>query len=145
MGGLGSSVGGGSGSSGSSKSSTPAITQNASTATAAQPVTVANVPRLSGGGLVTHQTLAIVGDSPSGGDQREAVIPLNDAAAMRDIMHAFAGSGAGGVGDTIHNYHIQGMISTSDLTKLSRAITRGSNTGRLRVTVADSSRVTRRG
>ncbi len=124
-------------------SSTPAITPNASTASAPQTVTVTNVPRLYSGAIVTQPTLAIVGDSASGGRKTEGVFDLEDPRAMQEMMRAFGG-GSGG-GDTHHNYYIKGMVSTTDLTKLTRMITRSANTGRVRMTVSNSARVTKRG
>jgi hypothetical protein len=139
-------AGGGSGSSsGGSSGSSAGPATGAASLFGSQSQTVVNVPKLSGGGLVTHQTLAIVGDSPGGGDAKEAVIPLNDASAMRQIMQAFAGASSSGGGGVNHNYYIQGMVSTTDLVKLTRMITRGAKTGRSNVTVTNSHRNTKTG
>lgn len=95
--------------------------------------------------MVTHQTLAIVGDAPGGGSQREAVIPLDDSGVMRQIAQAFAkASGEGSGGGIVNNFRIGGMISTTDLTRVARMITRGAQTGRLRMSVSNSNRVTRK-
>src|SRR4029077_15869193 len=125
---------------------TATVAPNASTTPAQQPTTtVTNVPVLYGGGLITQKTLAIVGVAPGGGNQKEAVIPLGDAEAMRQIVQAFAkASGEGSGSGIVNNFRIGGMISTTDLTKVARMITRGAQTGRLRMSVSNSNRVTRK-
>jgi hypothetical protein len=133
----GSSAGSGSAASATSTTSTAA----AGTTATANPIGGANVARLFSGAIVTQPTYAIVGDRQGGGSQTEGVFPLGDPRARQALVDAF---GLGGGGGTIHNWNVQGMISTTDLVKLSRTITRGTQTGRLRVSVSNSGRVTRR-
>lgn len=59
-----------------------------------QPQTV-NVPRFAAGGLVSRQTLAIIGDSRSGGNSEEAVLPLRDREVMRQVAGAIVDEMAG--------------------------------------------------
>jgi len=137
----GSGGGGGSGSGGGKAS----ITQNASTQAGAQPTPSINVAKLGSGGLVTHQTLALLGDDEGGGgDQEELVLPLGSSRAQQAIDRLFGGRG-GGPGETHNHYYINGLqFTTNDMTTLSRRLTRASQTGRVRVSVANASRVTRK-
>jgi hypothetical protein len=97
-----------------------------------------NVPHLGAGGLVTAPMLAMIGE----GRGREAVIPLDDPRAMQAVQRMFGGSGGG----TQNHYYLDGFrFSASDMSKLTRQLTRAAQTGRARVTVATASRVTRRG
>jgi hypothetical protein len=133
---------GGSGSTGGSKQQAT-IQQNASTQAATQPTASANVPRLFSGAIVTQPTMAMIGDGPNGGSRPEGVFPLDDPRAAQAINRLFGGEGTGG---GIHNhFYVRGMLSTQDLAKTARIITRGAQTGRLRVSVANSGRVTKRG
>jgi hypothetical protein len=72
----------------SSNSTTPASPASPAQTPQQQPVQTTNTVRLAGGGLVDKITPAIIGDSPSGGDASEAVIPLEDNRAMRRISTA---------------------------------------------------------
>jgi hypothetical protein len=128
-------------SSGSSASTTATVTPSTSTTAAGPGPTSPNVPRLFSGAIVTQPTLAMIGDRQDGGSQAEGVFPLGDPRAKQALMDAF---GISGGGITNHNYNIQGMISTTDLAKFSRMVTRGAQTGRIRMTVTNSNRVTRR-
>jgi hypothetical protein len=135
-------IGGGAASSSSSTASTTGtVTPSTSTAAAGVGPATVNVPKLFSGAIVTQPTLAMVGDREGGGSRAEGVFPLGDPRAKQALMDAF---GISGGGDTIHNYNIQGMISTTDLTRLTRVISRGANTGRVRISVTNSNRVTRR-
>lgn len=138
----GSGSGGGSGSASTSSSASTAST--ASGQPAQQPTAVANVPKLFSGAIVTRPTLAMIGDRQGGGSQTEGVFPLDDPRGRKALMDAFGMSGGGSGGDINHNYFINGMVSTSDLTKLTRVISRSANTGRVRVSVSNASRVTRK-
>ena len=127
-------------SSGSSASTTATVTPSASTVAAGPGPSSPNVPRLFSGAIVTQPTMAMIGDRQDGGSQAEGVFPLGDPRARQALLDAF---GVGG-GATNHNYYINGMISTTDLTRLTRVISRGANTGRVRMSVTNSNRVTRR-
>jgi hypothetical protein len=106
------------------------------------PTASANIPRLFSGAIVTQPTMAMVGDSASGGRQTEGVFPLNDPRAAQAIRRLFGGESEGGI---VNNFYIRGMLSTQDLAKTARVITRGAQTGRLRVSVSQSGRVIKKG
>jgi hypothetical protein len=126
-----------------SGSSNTGITQNASTQAGGPTTSTVNIPKLGGGGLITQQTLAIVGDAPGGGSRREAVIPLDDAEATRQIVQAFGGSSRGGGGDTYHIYLPKGF-AIGTVQQLGRTITRASSTGRANISVRNAFRNTPR-
>lgn len=108
---------------------------NAATQTQAQPVAVVNVQRFAAGGLVSQPTLAIIGDSKSGGKATEAVIPLDDPKAMERM---------GGLGGTAIHVHVKGLISPDNLHKVIKDINRRVNKGQSHLKASDSQRVTRR-
>ena len=55
---------------------------------ASSPEPVVNTTHFAAGGLVSQPTLAIVGDSTSGGSADEAILPLSDRQAMNRIADA---------------------------------------------------------
>ena len=121
--------------------STATVTPSTSTAAAGVGPATVNVPKLFSGAIVTQPTLAMIGDREGGGSRAEGVFPLGDPRAKQALMDAF---GINGGTATNHNYYINGMISTTDLTRLTRVISRGANTGRVRMSVTNSNRITRR-
>ena len=129
----GSSSGGG-----SSSGNQPTIQQNASTKTTGNPTSSVNVAKLAGGGLIEHQMLAIVGDAPGGGNSPEAIIPLNDHAALAGIASAIAGhmKMAGGGEMRIH--------LESDIPMLVRKVSQKVGRGQARLLSSNSIRVTKR-
>lgn len=80
--------GGGSSSSASTGTQGPAAGSTAASA-APQPVQVQNIQHFASGGFVSKRQLAVVGDSETGGDQAEVIIPLEDESAKRRIAAAF--------------------------------------------------------
>jgi hypothetical protein len=104
------------------------------------PTSGVNVQRLFSGAIVTQPTYAMVGDNAHGGRATEGVFPLDDPRAAQAIRRLFGGDGAG----VVNNFHVRGMLSTQDLAKTARVITRGAQTGRLRVSVSNSGRVIKR-
>lgn len=80
--------GGGSYSAGGGDSGGPAAGSTAASS-APQPVQVQNIPHFSSGGFVDKRQLAVIGDSETGGDQAEVIIPLEDESAKRRIAAAF--------------------------------------------------------
>jgi hypothetical protein len=48
------------------------------------------VPKLATGGIVSNRTMFMAGDSPSGGDAEEAIVPLSDPSALAKISNALA-------------------------------------------------------
>lgn len=136
MGKGGSSAGGRGGSGG--------ITQDASTQAGGVATSTANVPHLAGGAIVTRPTLAVVGDAPGGGSRPEAILPLDHTTLSHlaaGIVGQMKGPGGGGIQN---NFQVKGMISTQDLARFGRVVTRAARTGRVRMAVSDASRVTRR-
>jgi hypothetical protein len=82
------SGGGGGSSSAVTGSEGPAAGSTAASA-APQPVQVQNIQHFAGGGFVSKRQLAVVGDSETGGDQAEVIIPLEDESAKKRIAAAF--------------------------------------------------------
>ena len=143
--GLGSNAGSAksSASSGGTTVNNTSVSQNASTQTGGQPTAVINVPHLGGGAIATKPTLVMIGDGDNGGSQTEGVFPLGDSRA-RDVITELFGGHPGG-GDTHNHYYLDGFrFTATDMSKLARQLSRGANTQRIRVTVANSSRLTRR-
>ena len=90
-GGIGMAIpGAGGGSSGGQTGPTPGQTQNANVggSSGGGPV---GVTKLATGGVVNRKIM--IGDSPSGGDASEAILPLSDPNAMRQIASALAPQG----------------------------------------------------
>lgn len=136
---LGGSGGGSSSSSGSSSGHPNLLDNSPATQPQAGGQIGANVPRLAAGALVTAPTLAIVGDSPSGGRGREAILPLDDHNAMREIAAAMHGQGHGHT-----KVYVQGLISPDNLTKVIKKIDRQVQKRQGRLTAGNSFRLTRR-
>jgi hypothetical protein len=134
-------TGGGKGSGGGGSSNANIDTSKAENRPVSATGSGVNVQRLFSGAIVTQPTLAMVGDSASGGRQTKGVFPLNDPRAAQAIRRLFGGESEGGI---VNNFNIRGMLSTQDLAKTARVITRGAQTGRLRVSVSNSGKVTRR-
>lgn len=80
--------GGGSSAGASAGTQGPAAGSTAASA-APQPVQVQNIQHFGSGGFVSKRQLAVVGDSETGGDQAEVIIPLEDESAKRRIAGAF--------------------------------------------------------
>jgi hypothetical protein len=97
--------------------------------------TQSTVPSFAMGGLVTSPTLAMVGDAPGG----EAILPLHDATAMSRISQAM-----GGGGETII-INVKGMISSDNLNKVVKKISRSVNRGTTRLQSNRALRVLTRG
>lgn len=142
IGGIAGSLGGSGGGGGraSAGGNNAAIGGGQANRPAPAPTSGANVPRLFSGALVTQPTFAMVGDSASGGRGTEGIFNLEDPRSIQ-IMRRLVGDQGGGI---VNNFHVRGMLSTQDLAKTARVITRGAQTGRLRVSVSNSGKVTRR-
>lgn len=129
----------------SSTSSSDATSGGASSSPATQsspnPVTVTNVQHFATGGLISHPTLAVIGDSmrSASGAQREAAIPLDDPQAVEAIVEALGGANRG---NTI--VQVKGMISADNLTKVVKRINKGVNKGQVRLLSSNSLKVTKR-
>jgi hypothetical protein len=125
---------------------TPIETTGGQAPVPAQPVR--NIQRFAGGGvgnfgvpmgLISAPTMFIAGDSFNGGSQREAIIPLEDPAAVAQLRD----SGFGG-GTTVY-VNIQGMISADHARKFVRNISKDVAGGKVRLSSSNSFRVTKRG
>lgn len=77
-----------SGSSTTSKGTAAPAAGSAVTTAQPQPVQIVNVQHMATGGIATQPTLAMVGDSEGGGGATEAIIPLENQNAMRQIAEA---------------------------------------------------------
>jgi hypothetical protein len=93
-----------------------------------QPTQVVNVTHLASGGLVNRPTLAVVGDSAGGGSGREAILPLDNATAMRHIGAAIAAAMKGSGGGAPVEIHFHGGIG-----ELVSRMNRGTQDGTIRV------------
>lgn len=102
-----------------------------------------NVQSFANGGLISAPTLALVGDSTSGGAANEAVLPLDDTRAMTKIVESLTKAGLTGGGHTTH-VHVKGMISPDNLNKVVRTINQKVNSGKLNLKASSTGRVTRR-
>ena len=78
--------GGGSGSGSAAAGPTPG--QSSSTNLGGGSGGTVGVTKLAGGGVVSRKTNVMIGDSPSGGDAEEAILPLSDPRAMGQIARA---------------------------------------------------------
>jgi hypothetical protein len=81
----------------------------------------------------------MIGDSKSGGSQREAAIPLDDPQAVKAIVDALGGGG----GNQIH-VHVKGMISPDNLSKVVTQINRKVKGRQLTLHSSNSLRLTKR-
>lgn len=94
-----------------------------------QPVNVSGIQRFAGGALLSRQTLALVGDSRSGGNAREGILPLDDPNAMGAIADAIAERmGGSGQGVEIHLHGDLGQVVTKITKKINRAVNKGTTT-----------------
>jgi hypothetical protein len=138
---------GGLGSKGSGSSSTSgaggatSVTDSNSESTPQAPVNTVNVQHFAKGALITKRTMAVLGDSMSGGgDSTEAVLPLDHPESLRKIGQAIgAHIGGGGIHVTV-----QGLISPDNLGKVIKKIDRKVKTGQGKLTASNSYRVTKR-
>jgi hypothetical protein len=138
-GGGGSSAGGGGSYSGTG---TRGITTSGS-GVATGPAT--SVQKFAAGGLISAPTLAVLGDSPSGGAATEAVMPLDSPEAMAKIAAALGPhlGGGGGGGNTIHG-NFFGQLRHSDLKRLTKQISQAVNKGTATLKSTSTGRIVKR-
>lgn len=105
-------------------------------------VQVSNVQKFAGGGLISGPTLAMIGDSKSGGAAREGVLPLDDPDAMKAIGSAIAAH-IGGGGPQL-NVYVKGMISPDNLSKVVHQINRRVRGNQLTLHASSSLRLNKR-
>jgi hypothetical protein len=101
------------------------------------------VTKFAAGGLISAPTLAVLGDSPSGGAANEAVMPLDSPEAMAKIAAAL-GPHLGGGGNTHFNMHVKGMISDSDTRRLTKKISKMVKASTATLHSSNTLRVTKR-
>lgn len=135
--------GGSSGGSGGSNGTSPTSSVQTSSTSSSQSPTVATVQHFASGGLISSPTLAMIGDSPSGGAAPEAVLPLHDPEAMAQIAGAISAHMGGGQ-SAGHTFNMWGNISNSDLKKLAKKINRQVHKGQLLMQASNSLRITKR-
>jgi hypothetical protein len=85
------------------------------------------------GGLITGPTLALMGERG-----REAVIPLDDPSAQKELH------GAGVGGDVHHHWNINGMISADNMVKVAGKLSKMVSRGQVQLTASNSLRLTKR-
>jgi hypothetical protein len=107
-----------------------------------EPIVGQNVQRFAGGGLISQPTLAVVGDSKSGGSGREGVLPLDDPKAMAAIGAAVAAH-LPAHGPTF-NVHIDGVISDDNLNKVMQKMSRKVGLGTGTLHSSSTGRITKR-
>lgn len=141
----GSSGGDSSGSETPQTSAAEGITQGQTAPVAATPQGP-NVPRLALGGLVSAPTLAVIGDAmgplSGNGGQREAVMPLDNPEALQQIGSALRPYVGGG--GTQNHFHIDGLISPDNLTKVVKRINRAVKNNDVQLTASVAYRTTRK-
>jgi hypothetical protein len=101
------------------------------------------VQKFAAGGLISAPTLAVLGDSPSGGAANEAVMPLDSPEAMAKIAAAL-GPHLGGGGGHHFNMNVRGMISDQDAKKLAKKLSRMVRQGTTQLHSSNTLRVTKR-
>lgn len=100
--------------------------------------------RLAGGGLITAPTMAMIGDSVTGGAANEGVLPLDNPEAMAKIAGTIAAMmpqvQAG------HQFHmnVKGMVSDHDTKKLAKKLSRMVRQGTTQLQSSNTHRVTKR-
>jgi hypothetical protein len=102
-----------------------------------------SVQKFAAGGLISAPTLAVLGDSPSGGAANEAVMPLDSPEAMAKIAAALGPHLGGGGGPTFH-VNVQGMISDDNLTKVMTKMSKKVRNSTGHLTSSNTHRITKR-
>jgi predicted nucleic acid-binding Zn-ribbon protein len=94
-----------------------------------------SVQHFADGGLITAPTLAVMGEQ----SRQEAVLPLEDPRAMAKI-----GQAIGENGGTTHHWHIDGVISSDNLAKVVKNISKMVQRNQVNLTASNSLRLTKR-
>ncbi|HXM62971.1 MAG TPA: hypothetical protein VN950_19065 [Terriglobales bacterium] len=140
----GSTSGGGGGGSYSGTGTSGNVTSGGGAA----PGPASTVTKLSGGGLINQQTLAMIGDSASGGNASEAVLPLENDEVMGRLADAVVSRMGGGVGPggSSHTFNgsFFGQLRHSDLKRLTRQINQAVNKGTATLKSTQTGRVIKR-
>jgi hypothetical protein len=140
----GGSSGGASGGGSYSGTGTTGVTSGSGSA----PGPATTTTRLASGGLISSPTLAMIGDSPMGGNASEAVLPLDHPETMAKIAGAIAPHlasmiGGGGGSNTI-NHTSFGQLRHSDLKRLTRQINQAVNKGTAQLNSTKTGRIVKR-
>ena len=93
------------------------------------------VQHFATGGLISDPVLAMVGEA----HRKEAVLPLEDPRAMKEI-----GKAIGEHGGNTHHWHIEGLVSPDNLGKVVKQISKMVDKGQVHLKASDSLRVTKR-
>lgn len=112
-------------------------------ATSQGTVTTTNVQKFAGGALISQPTLAMVGDSLSGSAAREAVLPLDNPDALRQIAGAIAQHLTGSA-DPSHTFNVRGHFSQSELKEIAKQISKGVQHGTMLLHSSSTGRTIKR-
>lgn len=108
--------------------------------------TVTGVQKFAEGGLITAPTLAVLGDSASGGAASEAVLPLDNPESMAKIAGTLATHlAANGGGGTQNHFHIKGMVSPDTLKKVMGQMNRMVRKSQGNLQSSNTFKITKRG
>jgi hypothetical protein len=120
-------------------------TGNGTSGAGVAPGPASTTTRLAAGGLISAPTLAMIGDSPSGGAANEAVVPLDNPEVMDKLTSAFAAK-IGGGGGSAHTFNgsFFGSLKHSDLKKLTKQINQAVNKGTATLKATQTGRVVKR-
>jgi hypothetical protein len=112
----------------------------------AAPGPASSVTKLATGGLISSPTMAMIGDSVSGGSADEAVMPLDSPEAMAKIAAALGPhlGGGGGGGSHTFNGSFFGDIRHSDLKRLTKKINQAVNRGTATLKSTQTGRIVKR-
>jgi hypothetical protein len=100
-------------------------------------VSVVGVQHFATGGLISKPTLALAGEAGP-----EAVLPLNDPKALRQIGQAIAAASGGG-GTHLH-VNVEGLISPDNLGKVMEQMSNRVRKGQGTLHASNTFRVTKR-
>jgi hypothetical protein len=140
---------GGGGSAGGGGAYSGTGTTHVTSGAGAAPGPASTTTRLAGGGLISAPTMAMIGDSASGGPANEAVMPLDSPEAMAKIAGAIAphlASMMGGGGGRSHTFNATmfGQLKNSDLKKLTKQINQAVNKGTVTLNSTRTGRIVKR-
>ncbi len=120
-------------------------TGNVTSGTGGAPGPASTVTKLSGGGLITSPTMAMIGDAPGGGAADEAVMPLDSPEAMAKIASALGPHLGGGPGGShTFNGSFFGTLRHSDLKRLTKQINQAVNKGTATLNSTKTGRIVKR-
>lgn len=95
------------------------------------------VQHFADGGYITGPTLAMIGEQ----NRKEAVLPLEDPRAMREVGKAVGAAGGGG---GLHVHFHAPVVGASDVSKLTAQISKRVNRGQANLQSSNTLRITKR-